>query len=223
MVHRQYPKGAFMMALGLMVSVGLACSGKPGEQHREQDAPVVKIGGPCEDCEGLRQGMPEELAWQTIMVSDPEPGGKMEIGGTIYQADGRTPAADIILYVYHTDANGYYSPAPGTTDAARAHGHLRGWMRTNNQGTYSFTTIRPASYPNSQEPAHIHAIVEEPGKGIYYIDEFVFDDDPFLTPERKERHEHRGGSGIISLARNSEGVWTGRRDIRLGYNIPGYK
>lgn len=200
----------------------LATSCKPTEEHQEQNTPVVMLDGMCEDCKGLRQGIPEELDWQTAMAPASEPGERMEISGTIYKADGKTPAENVILYVYHTDAHGYYSPAPGATDVARAHGHLRGWIRTNSKGAYKFTSIRPASYPASQEPAHIHAIVEEPGKGIYYIDEFVFDDDPFLTPERRERHENRGGPGIVRLNRNSAGIWTGRRDITLGLNVTGY-
>ncbi len=126
----------------------------------------------------------------------------------------------MILYVYHTDAKGFYSPAPGQT-AARRHGGLRGWMQTDANGRYKFRTIRPAPYPNRHLPAHIHAVVKEPGKNEYYIDDFLFDDDPLLTREKRTQ-EARGGSGIVRVTRNADGVWIARRDLVLGRNIPDY-
>jgi protocatechuate 3,4-dioxygenase, beta subunit len=44
-----------------------------------------------------------------------------------------------------------------------------------------------------------------------------------LTPEERAREEKRGGSGIIRLAKNQQGVWIGRRDIVLGRNVPNYR
>jgi hypothetical protein len=50
-----------------------------------------------------------------------------------------------------------------------------------------------------------------------------FDDDPLLTKGERAKEERRGGSGIIKLTKNQNGVWIGRRDIVLGHNIPNYK
>ena len=181
------------------------------------------VGGGCDGCDIIYANMPQQLSWQTTIASAAEPGERMEISGIIYQADGRTPAPNVILYVYHTDAKGLYSPAPNEAGAARRHGHLRGWMKTNQRGEYKFTSIRPAPYPNSRGPAHIHPIVKEPDKNEYWIDEYLFDDDPAVTREPRPRVENRGGSGIIHLTRNSDGTWIGRRDIVLGLNIPNYR
>jgi protocatechuate 3,4-dioxygenase beta subunit len=167
--------------------------------------------------------MPQQLSWQAAIASASEPGERMEISGIIYQLDGKNPAPNVILYVYHTDAKGYYSPAPDATKNDRRHGHLRGWLKTNRSGEYKFTTIKPAPYPNGDIPAHVHPIVKEPDKNEYYIDEYVFDDDPLLTQEKRSKLENRGGSGIISLAKRSDGVWTGTRNIILGLNIPNYR
>ena len=112
--------------------------------------------------------------------------------GVIYLSDGKTPAPEVILYVYHTDARGNYSPAPGQAHGLR-HGHLRGWMKTDRQGRYRFRTIRPAPYPNGRIPAHIHPIVKEPRRNEYYIDEYVFGDDPLVTGKERGRMEDRGG------------------------------
>ena len=179
------------------------------------------VGSACEDCDMMFDGMPENLSWQTTIAGPDEPGEQLIMSGTIYKQDGKTPAPDVILYVYHTDSKGLYSPAPKQTQAKR-HGHLRAWMKTDANGRYEFKTIRPASYPNSRNPQHIHPIIKEPGTTLYWIDEYLFDDDPLLSEREKSEQEKRGGSGIITLKKNEKGIWIGRRDIILGKNIPNY-
>ncbi len=179
------------------------------------------VGSSCEDCDMMFEGMPENPSWQTTIAGPDEPGEPMIIRGAIYKKDGKTPASGVILYVYHTDNKGLYSPAPKQT-AGKRHGHLRGWVKTNDEGRYEFKTIRPASYPNSKNSQHIHPIVKEPGTMLYWIDEYLFQDDPLLTDQERTHQQKRGGSGIISLKKNEKGVWVGKRDIILGMNIPGY-
>ena len=181
------------------------------------------VGGGCDGCDIIYANMPRQLSWQTTIAPATEPGERIEISGIIYRADGRTPAPNVILYVYHTDASGLYSPAPDEAGAARRHGHLRGWMKTNERGEYKFISIRPAPYPNAHIPAHIHPVVKELDKNEYYLDEYLFDDDPLLTREPRPKVENRGGSGIIHLTKNPDGTWVGRRDIVLGLNIPNYR
>ena len=180
------------------------------------------IGGGYECCEAIYEGMPPQLNYETSIAISSEPGEPLEISGIIFQQDGVTPAPNVILYVYHTNAKGYYEPSKGQTGCARRNGHLRGWMKTNAKGEYKFHTIRPAPYPNARIPAHIHPVIKEPNKNEYYIDEFRFDDDPLLTAKERSKDENRGGSGIVKLAKNSSGVWIGKRNIVLGKNIPDY-
>jgi protocatechuate 3,4-dioxygenase beta subunit len=170
----------------------------------------------------MLEGMPQSLSWETKIAKPEEAGEPMIISGRIFKSDGKTPAPNTILYVYHTDATGEYSKAPNQKDGKR-HGRLRGWVKTDLQGQYKFTTIRPASYPNRQAPQHIHPIIQEADGFIYWIDEFLFTDDPLLSAEERKRQEKRGGSGIIQLTKNDQGVWTGKRDIILGMNIPNYE
>ena len=218
--RRQFIKRASLLAVALPSLVAFDSSCRAQTARRGPGGVVV--GGGCDGCEGIYEGMPQELSWQTALASVSEPGERLEMSGVIYQADGKTPAPGVILYVYHTDARGYYSPAPGAQGFARRHGHLRGWVRTGAGGEYKFTTIKPAPYPQGRIPAHIHPIVKEPGRNEYYLDSYVFDGDPFLTPEERSRHENRGGSGIVRLARSGDGTWTGRRNITLGLHIPNY-
>jgi protocatechuate 3,4-dioxygenase, beta subunit len=203
----------------IMFSIGLilfGCEAAPSQLSQKK-----LVGGGCEGCELIFEGIPSTLSWQTTIAENNEPGESLIIDGTIYHIDGRTPAANVILYVYHTNNDGLYSPYPNQTIAKR-HGRLRGWMRTNAQGRYQFRTIRPQAYPNATIPAHIHPVIKEEEINEYYIDEFQFDDDPLLTTELRLKEEKRGGSGIIRLTKNANGEWIGRRDIILGLNIPNY-
>jgi protocatechuate 3,4-dioxygenase beta subunit len=95
-------------------------------------------------------------------------------------------------------------------------------MKTDAQGHYEFKTIRPASYPFSKNPQHIHPIIKESETTLYWIDDFLFEDDPLLKTEEKSRLQKRGGAGVIALRKNSDGIWIGNRDIILGLNIPNY-
>lgn len=170
----------------------------------------------------MLEGMPTELLWSTRISGPNDRGEPLFISGTIFKSDGKTPAAGVILYIYHTDMAGKYSPSLGQSRGKR-HGHLRGWMKTDDRGRYAFTTIRPGSYPNSKNPQHIHPIIKEEGKSYYWIDDFLFDDDPLLPESEKQKQSSRGGLGVLHLQKDSKGVWTGTRNIILGKNIPGYR
>ena len=94
-------------------------------------------------------------------------------------------------------------------------------MKTNARGEYKFTSIRPASYPDSNNPAHIHPILKEPDTNEYWIDEYIFEDDKFVTEAHRAQLRNFGGSGVTRLIKQN-GVWTGRRNITLGLNVPNY-
>jgi protocatechuate 3,4-dioxygenase beta subunit len=220
--RRHFIKSASFFALALPASV-LSNRFCNTEGNQRQPTSQSIVGGGCDGCEGIYEGLPQQLTWQTSIPTASEPGEPLEISGIIFNPDGKTPAPDVILYVYHTDSDGHYTPAPNATGIARRHGHLRGWMKTNIRGEYKFTTIKPAPYPNGNIPAHIHPIVKEAAKNEYYIDEYRFDDDPLLTPQERSKSEDRGGSGIIHLTRSEGGTWRGKRNIILGLNIPNYR
>ncbi len=108
-----------------------------------------------------------------------EPGQRLEVSGVVYAADGRTPVASASVYVYQTDARGYYR----TDDAmGNRNPRLMALLRTDGRGRYSYRTIRPGSYPGTRVPQHIHYEVaaERHGTRIF---EIVFEDDPFVGPQ----------------------------------------
>lgn len=149
--------------------------------------------------------------WKTTIVAEGEPGEPMIISGTIYSPDGSKPLEGINLFVYQTDATGVYSTTGGDNRNTRIHGV----MRTGADGRYEFRTIRPASYPGSRNPQHIHAYVSGPGYPEYWIDEYHFDDDPFVTDEMRSRFAGRGSFSSILTLKRENGIWRGVRDLKV--------
>ena len=167
----------------------------------------------CEWC-GASEA-PTNLSATLIIPPTDEPGERLVLDGTVYKPDG-TPAAGVLLYAYHTDAGGVYPKRGNETGNGRRHGYLRGWLRTGIDGRYRIETIKPGSYPTRSEPAHVHMTLQPPGAPERYIDDVVFEGDPILTSEHRARLHQRGGSGIVRLERDGEGILRARRDIYLG-------
>lgn len=180
------------------------------------------VGGGCEGCEAIFEYGNKELAAKDTLPKFAETEPKIKITGIVYENDGKTPAEDIILYIYQTNREGIYEIKGDEQDWAKRHGYIRGWIKTDKTGQYTFYTFRPAAYPNGIEPEHIHITVKEPDKNEYYIDEYVFDDDPLLTREERNSLEKRGGSGIMK-PEIKNGILTIERNIILGLNIPNYE
>jgi protocatechuate 3,4-dioxygenase beta subunit len=175
----------------------------------------VLVGGPCDGCEYVFEGRPPKLAASARIATVKQPGEPLAIDGIVKDAAGK-PVAGVIVYAYQTNAEGLYPKAK------TRHGALRGFALTAKDGTYHFDTIRPASYPKSDLPQHVHMHVIEPGKCHYYIDDVVFTDDPMLTPAQRKAHAHgRGGSGIATPSKD-KATWRVRRDITLGAGISDY-
>ena len=150
--------------------------------------------------------------WKTTICSEKEPGEPLIVSGTIYAPDGRTRMEGVTLSVYQTDATGVYTTSGGDNRNTR----LKGSMRSNAEGHYEFRTIKPGSYPGSTNAAHIHAYISGPGYPEYWIDEFIFDDDRFVSDEQRRKGSAHGSfSPVLKLTRGSDGILRGVRDIKI--------
>lgn len=205
----------------LLFSVHLACSQKNSSNHEEKNEKAV--GGGCEGCEAVHEYGNRQLNSIDTLPDFRDDGPKMKISGTIFHRDGKSPAKDVILYIYHTDQAGEYPTWGNEKDWARRHGYIRGWIKTGEDGKYTFYTLRPGAYPGRQNPEHIHPTIKEPGYKEYWIDEYLFEDDPILTKEEKSHQQKRGGSGIVRPTKDKDGMLIVKRDIILGLNVPGYE
>ena len=219
-----FTKSIKLLSIFSVIVMAWSCQGQTNEAKSQ---PTVAsshkiVGGPFENGEYMFIDMPKN-----IKVSDTSPGWnqsgqKLLITGTIFKMDGKTPAPNIIMYYYQTDVNGYYSSSDNKMSKAARHGDIRGWVKTDENGKYSIYTVRPAAYPNSAEPAHIHPSIKEPDiNNPYYIDEFVFDDDPILTTAKRKNMRNRGGSGVLRLLEQGD-LQIAEHNIILGLNIPDY-
>lgn len=204
----------------LFVIISMLLMSQTGRERQEADPKLV--GGRCEGCEAVFEFGERQLAPVDTLPDFAEAGPKLKISGTVYQPDGKTPAAGVILYIYHTDQSGIYPTRGNESGWARRHGYLRGWVKTGADGQYAFYTRKPASYPSRSQPAHIHATILEPNGKYYWIEEYLFDDDLLLRESHRNNRARGGSSGVITLGK-AGGMLTGERDIILGANVPGYE
>ncbi|HYN84252.1 MAG TPA: hypothetical protein VER32_03300 [Pyrinomonadaceae bacterium] len=155
----------------------------------------------------------KSLTWRTKIVGDDEPGEPLLVAGRIFAADGRTPLEGVRLYFYHTDARGIYSERDGEGPPDP---RIKGWLKTDAEGRYEFRTIKPASYPNSRIPAHVHAKATPPGGAEQWIEEFWFEGDPHLGAQAIAAARAAGQfSNIMAIRRGPDRVLNCARDIRL--------
>ncbi len=201
-------------AIFILAGVFIACQGQtPSDQVTKR-----LVGGPCEGCEAVFEGT-------ATSNSDTLPGfhsgaPQLLLKGTVKNLDGQ-PAENVVVYAYHTNQEGIYPTRESDTGWGRRHGFIRGWVRTNADGYFAFYTTRPAGYPKSSAPQHIHLLVLEPDGRYYYIDAIHFTDDERLTSSMTGKMECRGGNGVVTPELKN-GMWVVTRDITLGQNIPDY-
>lgn len=202
-------------ALLLLLMIGFLFpkpAGRPGTQASpayEEDCDDPDAAVSC-----CFRDMPATLSAVMEIAGPSEAGERMSVRGTLYHRDGKTPYPGVVMYAYHTDNRGHYSKDGSEKGIQKWHGRLHGWCRTDSAGRYEIRSVRPAPYPGGRIPAHIHAALLEPGKEPYYISDFVFRDDPFVTPEYIASVKGSGGKGVVSLHRTAAG-WKGQRDIIL--------
>jgi protocatechuate 3,4-dioxygenase beta subunit len=180
------------------------------------------VGGPCEGCEAIFEYGNRHLLNSDTLPDFNNYGSRIKVAGTVYKPGGKIPASDVIIYVYHTNQEGIYPTNESEKGWAKRHGYIRGWMKTNTNGEYSFYTLKPGTYPSHSEPAHIHLTILEPNGKYYWLGSYHFEGDPLLEKKGSAPESRGGGNAVLSL--NKEGnLLVGNRDIELGKNIPDYE
>ncbi|HYF30550.1 MAG TPA: hypothetical protein VD993_05490 [Chitinophagaceae bacterium] len=146
-------------------------------------------------------------AGPVIMVTDKEPGVQTVVKGKLMS--NNAPLRNTLVYVYQTDHRGWYAddrPHVETGQGDRGHARLFGYLKTNEQGEFELRTVRPASYPNSTLPQHIHFEAFADNGRSLIITELLFDDDPMLVGALRESFLREG----FVVSKNS-----GTRDKQL--------
>ena len=212
--RRQFLKQITISAVG--IPLVLSCQSDLPAQRKEGSllANIKKNAAVSPNCNWCgANGAPDDVSWKTSLADDADKGEKLIISGTVFLKDGVTPAPNILIYAYHTNAEGYYGRGGGE----HPHGKHHGWMLTDKNGKYEFQTIKPAPYPNLGTPAHIHYTLTGENFKEDWIDDIWFAGDELITPEiKKKQLSGKGGfDSILKPEKNADGILTGVRNIRL--------
>jgi protocatechuate 3,4-dioxygenase beta subunit len=174
-----------------------ACGGQSGEpdskNHKIRDVDSIAVN-------------PSKI----VIPPKGEPGEPLRISGMVLSPDGKTPLKHLKMYVYHTDAFGYYK-----NDQDTMQHRLSGTLFTNDQGKYEIQTIKPGPYPYSSIPSHVHFIISGNKFGTQHF-ELLFEGDPMIS-ERIKRQVEKNDSPyrIRQLLVKKDGILRSHFDIIL--------
>lgn len=161
-------------------------------------------------CSAALAGDPCSAAtWHaTLRIAGPEE-VPIRIEGRVFRPDGKSPASDVVLYVYQTGSDGRYGRDADSGPLIRA------WLRTDKQGRYRYDTIRPAPYPGRQDPAHIHIQFWGSSTPLQYSDDLYFDDEQLVSAPIRARSSAAGMFANVIRLELRNGILTGEQNFRL--------
>jgi len=147
-----------------------------------------------------------------------EPGERLFISGTVYSDEDTgnciTPIEDTELDVWQANDAGAYDNSAALDSCISC--NLRGKMKTDANGQYSFETILPGPYDiggGQFRPGHIHIKASAQGHTdlttqLYFEGDIFIPTDPWASdPDAVNR--------IIPLTQDAGGAWHGDFDIIL--------
>jgi len=162
-------------------------------------------------CAQAPQVAEKDAPSKVTITAKEEPGERLIVTGQVFGPDGKSPLAGASVYVYHTDAKGLYTPETNDNRNPR----LRGYMRTDAQGRYEYSTIKPAPYPNNRIAAHIHYVVNAPGHRERVF-EIVFEGDPNIDERmRADAAKEESAFSIRALTRDQQGMLRCAQDVKM--------
>ena len=162
------------------------------------------------DYERAQRARPETIGAVGRIAPASEPGEPLVVHGKVFAADGTTPLPGVVVFAYQTDRTGVYN-APGESGW-----RLRGWAKSDKDGRFEFRSIRPASYPGSRNPQHIHLTMEGPGVPRQWAAELNFSDDPYIGDRQKRASEANGIFGSVREPSVRDGVTHVQHNLRAG-------
>lgn len=137
---------------------------------------------------------------------------KLIIHGTIYKSDGVTPAKNVILYIEQADENGNFDLR---TKNNEQYVYNRGWVKTDENGQYTFYTYVPGNDRRYNTIKELFPIIKEPSKKEYEIETFLFDDDPMLSKLCRKRISKKSDITRILKLNKQDELFVTHKDIIL--------
>lgn len=151
-----------------------------GNSYVGEDPTTTDILGPF-----YRPGAP----FKTNLVQKGTKGQLLNFHGTVFAKDGKTPAGNTLVEIWHCNENGVYD---NTSDEYI----YRASFKTGADGKYHFNTILPIPYSTGNDnfrPAHIHMRVSGNSQQdlvtqVYFKgDEHIVKDDSANNPKSINR------------------------------------
>mgnify|MGYP000333143717 CR=1 FL=1 len=138
-----------------------------------------------------------------------EAGERLIISGRVTNNDCTEYIENAVIDVWHADDSGAYDNTGYK---------LRGKTKSDNQGYYSFETIKPGKYLNGNEyrPSHIHFKITAPGKSTLTT-QLYFEGDTSIKNDAAasiESGTYDATDRIIPLSKEN-GIFKGTWDIAL--------
>lgn len=127
---------------------------------------------------------------QVAITNSDEPGKKIKVIAVLQDRSGQ-PLSNTLVYLYQTDSKGWYAadaPHVNMNEGDRRHARIFGYVLTDSLGKFELSTTKPAGYPQSDLPAHIHVEVFRNQRAVL-ITEFLFDDDERLIGDIRTNAE----------------------------------
>ena len=162
-----------------------------------------------------RANQPERKNGERISTDD-TPGPRLRVTGQVLSLDG-TPLAGARVETWQASPKGLYE----NQDESQPRMNLRGRFVTDEQGNFSFESVRPAGYPvpvdgpcgellaaqqrHTMRPAHLHFLVVAPGHKVLATqffdadDPHAYDDVVFGAVGSLLRHFEPDGDGGFTL------------------------
>ena len=162
-----------------------------------------------------RANQPERKNGERISTDD-TPGPRLRVTGQVLSLDG-TPLAGARVETWQASPKGLYE----NQDESQPRMNLRGRFVTDEQGNFSFESVRPAGYPvpvdgpcgellaaqnrHTMRPAHLHFLVVAPGHKVLATqffdadDPHAYDDVVFGAVGSLLRHFEPDGEGGFTL------------------------
>lgn len=147
---------------------------------------------------------------EAVITTGDEPGEPLEVMARVVD-EGGDPVTGALLFVYHADHEGRYSPEATAPGDGERNARLFAWVTTDDRGECRIRTILPGRYGGA--PPHFHFGVrrepggERQGGGIY----FEGGDWPIDAEIRSDAQS--GPAILVPVTRTTSGKWTATATI----------
>ncbi len=137
---------------------------------------------------------------------------KLKVTGTVYLADGTTPAKDVIVYIEQADEFGNFELKKHND---KRFVENRGWIKTDANGNYTFYTYVPGGDRRYRMLQQLFVSVKAPNSVEQNIESFLFNDDPLLTRQCRKKINKKGDPSRILTPKKEGKLLVAQKNIIL--------